>query len=128
MNKKYLFGGAIVVVFLGLMIFLLTQTNISYEENFSEIMSSNRTFKATGVWVKEKAYEFNAEQNTFTFYLKDKSNNEMKVIYNGAKPQNFDMSEGVVATGVFKEGVFHAKDILTKCPSKYESQMTNKKS
>ncbi|NCS88105.1 MAG: cytochrome c maturation protein CcmE, partial [Ignavibacteria bacterium] len=31
MNNKYIFGGVIVTVFLGLMIYLFTQTNIQYE-------------------------------------------------------------------------------------------------
>lgn len=54
MKNKYLFGGVIVVVFLSLTIYLLTKTNIAYENNFAKIKQTEKTVKATGQWVKEK--------------------------------------------------------------------------
>jgi cytochrome c-type biogenesis protein CcmE len=45
----------------------------------------------------------------------------MKVIYNGAKPQDFEMSEQIVVTGRAENGVFKADKILMKCPSKYNN-------
>ena len=62
MNKKYIIGGSIIVVFLGIMIILFTQTNISYEENFQKIMNSTKTVKATGSWIKEKNYQIEPEK------------------------------------------------------------------
>ena len=47
---------------------------------------------------------------------------EMKVIYEGTIPNNFETAKSVVVTGQYQNGYFHAKDILTKCPSKYEEQ------
>jgi cytochrome c-type biogenesis protein CcmE len=44
----------------------------------------------------------------------------MKVDYGGTKPGNFEQAESVVCIGVFKDGIFEAKDILVKCPSKYQ--------
>ncbi len=120
MKNKYMFGGIIIIVFMGIMGYLFTQTNISYEENFSKVISSNKTMKATGSWVKEKSYHLDNEKKTFTFYMKDYLGNEMKVIYNGTIPNNFESSTSVVVTGKYKDGSFHANDILTKCPSKYE--------
>ena len=46
----------------------------------------------------------------------------MEVVYKGTMPNNFEASTSVVVTGKFEDGKFHAKDILTKCPSKYEEQ------
>ena len=102
--------------------FLLTQTNIKYEENFVELTKSDATIKATGSWVKEKNYEIDRENNIFSFYMKDFNGKEIKVIYNGAVPNNFESSTSVVVTGKYKEGNFYASDILTKCPSKYENE------
>ena len=45
MKNKYLFGGVIIVVFFGLMAYLFTQTNVSYEENFSRIKQSEKPLK-----------------------------------------------------------------------------------
>ncbi len=122
MKNKYVFGGVIIVLFLGLMGYLLTQSNINYESNFKNVMASDKTFKATGSWVKEKSYEINKEQRTFSFYMVDENGNEMKIVYDGTIPNNFESAISVVVTGQYKDGYFHAKDILTKCPSKYEGQ------
>lgn len=122
MNNKYIIGGFIIVVFLGVMGYLFTQTNISYEEDFSKAMQSNKTLKATGQWVKEKNYHVDKENNLFSFYIKDAFGKEMKVVYKGAIPNNFESSTSVVVTGKFHNNYFRATDILTKCPSKYEEQ------
>ncbi len=122
MKNKYIFGGFIIVLFLGIMAYLFTQSNIKYESNFTNIKSSDKTVKATGSWVKEKNYDMNREQNTFSFFMMDENGNEMKVVYEGTIPNNFETATSVVVTGSFKNGYFHAKDILTKCPSKYEQK------
>ena len=120
MKNKYIFGGVIIVIFLGLMIYLFTQTNIEYESNFSVVQSKGKTFKATGSWVRERNYEVDPVNKTFSFYMKDANGNEMKVVYNGSIPNNFETATSVVVTGKYKNGCFYATDVLTKCPSKYE--------
>ncbi|GAB4299441.1 MAG: hypothetical protein Kow0098_25950 [Ignavibacteriaceae bacterium] len=122
MKNKYLFGGFIIVIFLGLMGYLLTQSNIQYEDNFSNVINTDKTVKATGSWVKEKSYQLDRENRTFTFYMADQNGNQMKVVYDGTIPNNFETAVSIVVTGQYKDGYFHAKDILTKCPSKYEEQ------
>lgn len=121
-NKKYVFGGIIVVVFLAMMSYLFTQSNVSYESDFSKVMEKARTVKATGSWMKERNYEVDKEKKTFSFFMKDDKGTVMKVVYNGTIPNNFEVATSIVVTGVYKEGSFQAKDILTKCPSKYEDQ------
>jgi len=122
MKNKYIFGGFIIVVFLGIMIYLFTQSNIQYQDDFSQVMNTTKTVKATGSWVKEKSYQIDKENRTFTFFIADDKGNEMKVVYDGTIPNNFETATSVVVTGKYVEGYFHAKDILTKCPSKYEDQ------
>jgi cytochrome c-type biogenesis protein CcmE len=126
MKNKYIFGGVIVTVFLALMIYLFTQSNIRYEDNFIAVKEKGKICKATGSWVKEKSYEINKANRTFSFYMADVSGNEMKVVYTGTIPNNFESAVSVVVTGQYMEdGNFHAKDILTKCPSKYEEENIN---
>jgi cytochrome c-type biogenesis protein CcmE len=64
----------------------------------------------------------NKEHNTFSFFMKDEKGDEMKVVYEGVMPNNFESATSVVVTGSYRNGYFHAKDILTKCPSKYEQK------
>ncbi|MEI7811538.1 MAG: cytochrome c maturation protein CcmE [Ignavibacteria bacterium] len=120
MNKKYIYGGSVIVVFLGLMIYLFTQTNIQYEADFASIQAKPKTFKATGEWVRAKNYEINSAERTFSFYMKDATGREMKVIFAGTMPNNFETAQSVVVTGKYRNGCFYATDVLTKCPSKYE--------
>ena len=122
MKNKYIFGGAIIVLFLGLMGYLFTQSNIKYENNFSNVVKTDKTVKATGSWIKSKSYEIDKTHRTFSFYMTDASGNEMKVVYDGTIPNNFETAKSVVVTGQYKDGYFHARDILTKCPSKYENE------
>jgi cytochrome c-type biogenesis protein CcmE len=128
MKNKYLFGGAIIVIFSAVMIYLFTQTNVQYESSFEKIMNSGKTVKATGSWVKEKNYEIDKGNNRFSFYMKDVRGNLMKVVYQGTIPNNFESSQSIVVTGKFRDGNFHATDILTKCPSKYQDQSLQKAS
>lgn len=124
MKNKYIFGGVIIAVFLVLMGYLFTQSNIEYADDFALVKSSSKTVKATGSWIKEKQYQISKEDKTFSFFMTDINGNEMKVIYEGTIPNNFESATSIVVTGKYQNGYFHAKDILTKCPSKYEEQNT----
>jgi cytochrome c-type biogenesis protein CcmE len=128
MKNKYVFGGIIIAVFLVLMGYLFTQSNIEYADDFSKVITNQKTVKATGSWVKEKSYQIDNNNKTFSFYISDVNGNQMKVIYEGTIPNNFESAKSVVITGKYQNGYFHAKDILTKCPSKYEEQKTSSSS
>ena len=125
MKNKYIFGGIIIAVFLVLMGYLFTQSNIEYVDDFNKVMSTEKTVKATGSWVKEKNYQIDNQNKTFSFFMADEHGKQMKVIYEGAIPNNFESATSVVVTGKYENGYFHAKDILTKCPSKYEEKTAN---
>ncbi len=122
MKNKYIFGGIMIVLFLGIMGYLFTQSNIKYENNFALVKSTNKTVKATGSWVKEKSYSYDSENNLFQFYMKDQNGIEMRVVYRGAMPNNFESASSIVVTGSYQDNYFYAKEILTKCPSKYQEQ------
>jgi cytochrome c-type biogenesis protein CcmE len=122
MKNKYIFGGIIITVFLAIMVYLFTQSNIQYESNFQNVIAKDKVCKATGSWVKTKNYEVNKVNKTFSFFMRDEKGNEMKVVYYGTIPNNFESAKSVVVTGQYKDGYFHARDILTKCPSKYQDE------
>lgn len=128
MKNKYVIGGGIAVVFLSLMVYLFTQSNIQYESDFGKVMEKGRIVKATGHWVRERNYEMDNASKQFTFFMKDEQGKMMKVVFAGTIPNNFEVAQSIVVTGQYKEGVFHAKDILTKCPSKYQDQQKAAKS
>lgn len=57
--------------------------------------------------------------NYLAFYMIDGKGNNRKVVYNNAKPQDFEKSEQVVLVGSMKGEEFQASSMLLKCPSKY---------
>ena len=50
---------------------------------------------------------------------------EVKVEFNGTKPQDFERSEQIVLQGKIVNDVFVCKSILMKCPSKYNNGKEN---
>ena len=119
-KSKTITGVLIILVFLIIGFMSFMDSKIEYV-NFAEAKERMRTVEVKGQWLKEKDSKFDGTANTFTFYMKDDFNNEMKVVLDGAKPNNFDVAEAVVAKGKMKDGYFQAKEVLTKCPSKYEA-------
>jgi cytochrome c-type biogenesis protein CcmE len=67
-------------------------------------------------------YDARKSVNSFSFYMKDKDSTEMKVIYSGTKPQDFEKCDQVVISGSATDSVFYAKTLLLKCPSKYNDK------
>jgi len=72
---------------------------------------------------KPMIYDPIADANSFSFYMTDKKHgDESKVIYKGARPQDFERSEELVLTGYYENDAFIATDMLMKCPSKYKNE------
>jgi cytochrome c-type biogenesis protein CcmE len=121
MNKRYIIGILIIVVFLVVGFFAFMDTKIEYT-NFQAASQTHRLCQVKGSWLKDKESKFDQNTNQFVFYMKDDNNYEMKVVLDGAKPNNFELAENIVAKGKVTNGYFHAKEVLTKCPSKYEGK------
>jgi cytochrome c-type biogenesis protein CcmE len=71
---------------------------------------------------KPELYDAQNDPNYFEFYAKDTSGVEKRVVYRNSKPQDMDKTDKVVLIGYSKGDYFEAKDILKKCPSKYEKK------
>jgi len=121
MNKRYIIGILIMVIFVVVGLFAFMDTKVEYV-NFQEAGQTHKLCQVKGTWLKDKESRFDANSNQFIFYMVDEKNTEMKVVLDGAKPNNFEMAENIVAKGKVQDGVFHAKEVLTKCPSKYEAE------
>jgi cytochrome c-type biogenesis protein CcmE len=68
---------------------------------------------------------YDAEKGSFIFYIIDSNGDQMKVVYGGTKPGNFDQATSVVCIGQYKSDTFHAEKLLVKCPSKYQNEPEN---
>ncbi len=121
MKVRFIVGGIVIVVFVIIGALSFMESNVEYT-NFSNAQKTGKKVQVKGQWDRDKEYGYNAATQQFTFYMKDDNNVEMKVLLDGAEPNNFELATSVVAKGKCQDGYFHATEVLTKCPSKYEAQ------
>ena len=81
-----------------------------------------KEFTVIGELNKEKDILFDPRLNLLTFFAEDSLQNQRKVFYHDAKPQDFERSEKITMTGFATDSGFVARTILMKCPSKYNEQ------
>jgi cytochrome c-type biogenesis protein CcmE len=108
---------------------LSTVADSSTYANFSTAFANpGNEYHVVGKVDFNKPMDYRPEKNAnlFAFYLNDLDGNKKKVLYNGTKPQDFEMSEQIVITGEAGDSVFYASKILMKCPSKYNNPEANK--
>ena len=98
-------------------------------QNFEEAAASpGKSFHVKTQLVKNKPVVYNPEVDSemFTFYAKDENGQERKVICYKAKPFDFERSEEIVLIGKINGlNEFIASDYQTKCPSKYEDEVSD---
>jgi cytochrome c-type biogenesis protein CcmE len=122
MKPKIIIASIVVVLFIIFGSYSFMESNVEYTD-IAGAMKKHKKVQVKGSWNREKEATFNASKGQFTFYLVDDSGRECKVVLDGAAPNNFELATSVVAKGRFTdEGYFHASELLTKCPSKYEAQ------
>lgn len=83
--------------------------------------AKDRLVQFKGSLTPEKAF-FDSKSQELCFMLKDDKGKTLAVHYDGVKPANFDSVDVVVVTGRYWGGIFHARELMTKCPSKYEKR------
>ena len=119
MKTKIIIGVLVIVAAIIFGSVTFVETNVEYGD-FKTAISTHKKIQVKGEWVKDKEAAFDASKGQFIFYMKDDNGEEQKVVLDGAKPNNFEIANAVVAKGRYENGYFHASDVLTKCPSKYE--------
>lgn len=119
MQKKYIIGAVAGLIFVVLAVMSFDQTKIEYAD-FQKAKQMGTTVQIMGSSDEGGEYEYDAEKNQFKFTMIDESGKKNKVIYSGGKPNNFDIAPMLVVKGEFKDDIFYANQVLTKCPSKYE--------
>jgi cytochrome c-type biogenesis protein CcmE len=119
MNSKIVIAAIVVVVFIVFGAISFLDSNVEYTD-FTKAEKTGKKVQVKGYWIKEKESEFDSKKGQFMFYMRDDNQNVVKVILDGAKPNNFEIATSVVAKGRYKTNYFHATEILTKCPSKYD--------
>ena len=119
MKPRYWIGLIAAIAFVAIGIMTLDSSKIEYG-TLQTAKSTGKKMQVKGSWNKELPANYDSKNNVFTFSMKDEKGELVNVVFNGARPNNFDIAESIVVKGKYEGGTFVASDILTKCPSKYE--------
>ena len=126
MNAKVIVGIVVIVAGIVLSAVNFVESNVEYGD-FATAEKTHKKIQVKGEWMKDQESFFDSQKAQFIFYLKDDNNKVMKVVLDGAKPNNFELATSVVAKGKYMGDHFHASEVLTKCPSKYEGDAASVK-
>jgi cytochrome c-type biogenesis protein CcmE len=122
-KKSYIVGGIVVVLAMVMAMYSFKSTLTSYV-TVSEAKASKRPVQVAGI-VVAGTDRYDLKSNNLVFVLREDGGDEMQVEYDGPRPGNFDNVTKVVAIGKYepKEQVFVARELLVKCPTKYEGRV-----
>jgi cytochrome c-type biogenesis protein CcmE len=127
MKPRVIVAAVIVIGFIIFGSYSFMESNVEYTD-IDGALKKGKTVQLKGTWNRDRESAFDPATSTFTFYLLDDHGKECRVVLDGAAPNNFEMATAVVAKGRFtKDGYFHATEVLTKCPSKYEADASEVK-
>ena len=115
----------IIVIIVAIGVVISTLVNSSTYADFATAQKNTSSdYQIIGKLNMQKPiiYEARKNANSFSFFMLDNAGMEMKVIYNGIKPQDFEKCDQVVISGSATDSVFYAKTMLLKCPSKYNDK------
>ncbi|KAB1065962.1 MULTISPECIES: cytochrome c maturation protein CcmE domain-containing protein [Salibacter] len=120
MKKAHILGIIIIAIAIGAILTTLSDssTYVAFDEAFS---NPGEEYHVVGKLNKEKDlnYDPQTDPNKFTFHMIDNEGKEKEVVLHKSKPQDFERSEQIVLIGKAQGDEFHAKEVLMKCPSKY---------
>jgi cytochrome c-type biogenesis protein CcmE len=103
-------------VFLGLKAF---EANLLYFYSTTDVVNGKapkeRSFRLGGMVVEKSVKR---EGLKVSFKVTDYSK-EVEIVYTGILPDLFKEGQGIVATGVLKQGIFQASEVLAKHDENY---------
>jgi cytochrome c-type biogenesis protein CcmE len=103
------------------------QSTLTAYVTVMEAKASKRPVQVAGLAVKGTE-RYDLKNNNLVFTLREDGGDEMVVEYDGPRPGNFDEVTKVVAIGKYaqEKRVFEARELLVKCPTKYEGRVQGK--
>lgn len=123
LKPLHMIGIGIIALAIVLGYFGLQSSFRPYTTSIKEATASGRGVQLAGFLGSTGQYD---AAGNFTFALQDSTGAKINVIYPKPKPANFEQAVSIVAIGHYdaQKNAFMADDMLVKCPSKYQEQLT----
>jgi cytochrome c-type biogenesis protein CcmE len=121
MKRSHIIAIVIIAISIGALVGSLYDSS-TYADLDKALADPGQEYHVVGVLDRsqEIIYEPSLNASLTTFTMKDLNGRTCTVHLAKAKPQDFERSERLVLIGeATPEGDFHARDMLMKCPSKY---------
>ena len=123
MKRSHIIAVVVIAVAVAMLIAALSESS-TFLSLAEAKANPGKEVKVKGFLDRSQAviYEPSLDPNLTRFTLVDEDGIRCEVHLNKPKPYDFERAEDIVLTGSVENGVFHAKDMLLKCPSKYNEQ------
>lgn len=124
MKRSHIIAIVIIAVSIGALVGSLYDSS-TYADLDQALSHPGKEFHVVGTLDRsqEIVYEPGLNASLTTFSMRDLEGKTCKVHLAKAKPQDFERSERLVLIGKANEnGEFEARDMLMKCPSKYNEE------
>lgn len=130
-SSIYIVAISLFVLGIGYMVWSGVSQNSMYFLNVSEALAMEKgEINSARLFGNVAANNIVRPQNGVgvDFHLVDiaKPDEYIQVSYKGVVPETFEAGSEVIIEGQMKGDVFHAKTLMTKCPSKYEKENREK--
>ena len=127
-NRRFIIGATIIVVAVAYLVYTGIRETSVYYLTIDEFLSRREALANEGVRVAGRVGSNSVDWNAATLDLKFRlanfdDNDGVEVAYNGVLPDMFAEGRDVIVEGTYTAaGSFHARTLLTSCPSKYEAE------
>lgn len=91
---------------------------------FAQAKSSRGSVQVRGTIETSGAFSRQSDGRGSILRLRDEAGEVHQVIYRGALPDGVDKAESLVVIGKYEGNAFIATKVLTKCPTKYQEQVS----
>lgn len=112
----------IVILIAAIAVIISTVYKSDTYSNFTEAAKNPaKEVQILGSLMKDQPILFDTlNGGRMSFFMKDDEGTTAKVVYAGARPQDFEKLDQVVIIGHWQDSIFNAGSLLLKCPSKYK--------
>ena len=128
-NHRFIIGAAIIVVAVAYLVYTGIRETSVYYLTIDEFLARREAVAGEGLRVAGRVASKSMDWNPATLDLKFRlanfeENDGVDVAYNGILPDMFAEGRDVIVEGTYVGGEsFHARTLLTACPSKYEAEV-----
>jgi cytochrome c-type biogenesis protein CcmE len=123
-KTKFIIGSCVIVIIIGYLVYTGMKGSSLYYMTVSELVARGSGLYEEGVRisgdVQTGSVHWDSDSLNLRFVMTD-GKESVDVAYRGGLPDMFQEGAPVVIEGQYSStGIFHATQLLAKCPSKYE--------